>query len=113
MMASVILSIHAFVHEDYQYHIYKDTVYLMFSKTAWSMALCWVIYACENGYGGVVNWFLSMRIFTPLCRLSYGMYLMSMVQQFLSAINDHTGKYFSFQTTVSRQIHNFWLPSTL
>ena len=30
------------------------------SRAAWSLALCWVTLACVAGYGGPVDWILSI-----------------------------------------------------
>lgn len=45
------------------------------SRIAWSIAVCYMIIACIHDSGGVVNWFLSLPIFQPFSRLSYGIYL--------------------------------------
>ena len=34
-----------------------------------------MVFACHNGYGWVINDFLSMKIWIPLSRLSYAAYL--------------------------------------
>lgn len=41
----------------------------------WSLALCYIIFACLNGQGGIVNWFLSQPRWQPLSRLSFNIYL--------------------------------------
>merc|ERR1712200_112158 len=46
-----------------------------FSKLAWSFAMCWVIFACLKGMGGVINSFLSWGLWSPLAKLSYCIYL--------------------------------------
>lgn len=45
------------------------------SRIAWSIAVCYIIFACIHDSGGVVNWFLSLSIFQPFSKLSYGIYL--------------------------------------
>ncbi|CAB4011959.1 nose resistant to fluoxetine 6-like [Paramuricea clavata] len=42
---------------------------------AWGIILAWVTYACEYGYGGYVQEFLSARFWIPLGRLTYSTYL--------------------------------------
>lgn len=44
-------------------------------RIVWSLALCYVIYACVSGCGGYVNWFLSLPAWHPLSRLSFAMVL--------------------------------------
>ncbi|KAI8514089.1 hypothetical protein Bbelb_084130 [Branchiostoma belcheri] len=44
-------------------------------RLLWSAAICWVIYACSVGYGGIISEFLSWKLWQPLSRLSYIAYL--------------------------------------
>lgn len=53
----------------------ENIIYGTFSRFAWSLALAWVIFACHNGLGGLVNKFLSARFWIPLGRLTYCAYL--------------------------------------
>ena len=54
----------------------ENVSYITFSKFTWSLGLSFVIIGCHYGYGGLVNWFLSMKIWIPLSRLSYNAYLL-------------------------------------
>ena len=36
-----------------------NVIYAMLNRTAWSVCLAWVVFACVTGYGGVVNSLLS------------------------------------------------------
>lgn len=51
-------------------------LYASLSRVAWSLALAYIIYACVHGYGGPVNWFLSLSFWLPLSRLSYAIYIL-------------------------------------
>ena len=53
----------------------ENVIYLMFSRFAWGVGLALVVFACHNGYGGVVNTFLSMKSWIPLSRLTFTAYL--------------------------------------
>ncbi|XP_057365085.1 nose resistant to fluoxetine protein 6-like [Daphnia carinata] len=44
-------------------------------RTAWAIAVAWIVYACTRGYGGFVNRLLSWKGFLPLSRLSYCVFL--------------------------------------
>ncbi|CAG7722834.1 unnamed protein product [Allacma fusca] len=44
-------------------------------RFAWALCISWIIFACVNGYGGWVNKILSLKIFIPLGRLSFSIYL--------------------------------------
>ncbi|XP_072938954.1 nose resistant to fluoxetine protein 6-like isoform X2 [Epargyreus clarus] len=52
-----------------------DGLYNSFLRPTWAMSLGWIIFACAKGYGGPVNWFLSLRVWKLPARLSYAMYL--------------------------------------
>ena len=54
----------------------ENVIYLMFSRFAWGIGLALVVFACHNGYGGVINAFLSMKFWIPLSRLTFTAYLM-------------------------------------
>ncbi|XP_064458660.1 nose resistant to fluoxetine protein 6-like [Ornithodoros turicata] len=52
-----------------------NALYGGFHRVLWSLGLCWPAYACATGRGGYLNAFLSWKAFTPLSRLTYGVYL--------------------------------------
>lgn len=41
----------------------------------WSIAVCYIIFACIHGSGGPINTFLSLPMWQPISKLSYGIYL--------------------------------------
>ncbi|XP_076365804.1 nose resistant to fluoxetine protein 6-like [Tachypleus tridentatus] len=51
-------------------------LYAALYPTFWALALAWLIVACLNGYGGIINTFLSSSYFIRLDRLSYAVYLL-------------------------------------
>ena len=53
----------------------ENVMYFMFSRTVYSIGIALVIYACHNGYGGIINSFLSWRFWVPLSRLTFMAYL--------------------------------------
>jgi hypothetical protein len=71
-MAAVTFSSYSFLKEDGEMwtaagHAAYDTL----ARSAWGVAVCWVILACHNGYGGIIGRFLSWELFWPLSRLAY------------------------------------------
>ena len=54
----------------------ENVIYLMFSRFVWGIGLALVVFSCHNGYGGVINTFLSMKFWIPLSRLTFTAYLM-------------------------------------
>ncbi|XP_058446399.1 nose resistant to fluoxetine protein 6-like [Malaya genurostris] len=69
------------------YEIYKprgvdllgDAFYESLHRVAWVGCHMWLIFMCINGYGSVLNSFLSWAVWKPIARLSYCMYLIHYV----------------------------------
>ena len=53
----------------------EDVMYITFSRFTWGIALALVVFSCHNGYGGIINSFLSMGFWIPLSRLTFNAYL--------------------------------------
>lgn len=45
------------------------------SRVIWSIVLCYIIFACIHGSGGVINWFLSHRFWQPVNRLCFALFM--------------------------------------
>ncbi|KAL3870249.1 hypothetical protein ACJMK2_038326 [Sinanodonta woodiana] len=60
-----------------------SALYLSTARSAWSLALAWVIFACATGNGGFINTLLSWNVFVPLGRLTYCAYLIHPVVMYL------------------------------
>ena len=54
----------------------ENVLYITFSRLAWSLGLALIVIICHYGYGGIVNWFLSLSFWIPLSRISYNAYLL-------------------------------------
>ncbi|XP_061727277.1 O-acyltransferase like protein-like isoform X2 [Cydia pomonella] len=67
----------AFFHE----HQAARNAKLALYRSCWALALGWLIFACTQGYGGPVNWFLSLGLWRYVARVSYAMYLFSNILQ--------------------------------
>ena len=61
----------------------EEIAYQMFSRLSWSLGLAIVIYSCHNGYGWIINDFLSMKMWKPLNRLSLITYLIHPIVLFV------------------------------
>ena len=53
----------------------ENIMYYMFSRTGYSIGIALMIYVCHNGFGGVINKFLSWSFWVPLSKLNYMTYL--------------------------------------
>ncbi|XP_017083982.1 nose resistant to fluoxetine protein 6 [Drosophila eugracilis] len=81
-----------------------EAFYYTFTRLGWSMAICWVVFACMQGYGGLANSFLSSPLWQPLSRLSYSVFIWHMFIQEVNARSMRTNSYFSDY----RIMLNFW-----
>ena len=57
------------------FNLAENVVYYIFSRFTWALGLALLVFICHNGYGGVVNSFLSMNFWVPLSRLTFNAYL--------------------------------------
>lgn len=48
-------------------------------RPVWGLCICWVLWACHFGYGGIINSFLSIKYFVPISKLGYGIYMIHWV----------------------------------
>ncbi|XP_017077663.1 nose resistant to fluoxetine protein 6 [Drosophila eugracilis] len=72
-----------------------ESSYYTLTRVGWSLAVCWVIFACIQGYGGLANSFLSSPLWQPLSRLSYSAYIWHMFFMEINARSTRTNVYFS------------------
>ena len=59
----------------YKYSKWSVALYASTFPTIWSLSISWIIFACVNGFGGIVNKVLSFELFRPLSRIIYMTYL--------------------------------------
>ncbi|XP_071103106.1 O-acyltransferase like protein-like isoform X1 [Haliotis cracherodii] len=53
----------------------QTALYEALARPAWGLAVSWVIFSCSIGQGGYIGKFLSWNFFLPLCRITFGIYL--------------------------------------
>ncbi|XP_055842816.1 nose resistant to fluoxetine protein 6-like [Episyrphus balteatus] len=73
-------------------------------RVSWATAIAWITFACHNGFGGVVNSFLSHPLWQPLARLSYCLFLIHMTVMRINLGSYRTQIYVSEFVTIL----NFW-----
>ena len=71
----------------------EDISYQMFSRLAWSVGVAIITFVCHNGYGGIVNDFLSMKFWIPLSRLTFLTYLLHGVVLFVLVLTSRSPIY--------------------
>ncbi|XP_033221057.1 O-acyltransferase like protein-like [Belonocnema kinseyi] len=85
----------SFNEKDYEYDVAWEAIYGSISRPLWAFSLSWIIFASNNGYGGLVGKILSLPIFLPLSRISYCLYLVHMLIQIVITSSAKTAYYFS------------------
>ncbi|XP_051863889.1 nose resistant to fluoxetine protein 6-like isoform X1 [Drosophila albomicans] len=63
----------------------EQSFYYTLTRIAWPLSLCWVVFACMKGYGGLADSFLSSPLWQPLSRLSYSAYIFHV---YIELVND-------------------------
>ncbi|XP_043488913.1 nose resistant to fluoxetine protein 6-like [Polistes fuscatus] len=51
--------------------------YTALSRTVWAIGIAWVVIACCTNNGGIVNRILSWKVWIPLSRLTYAVYMIN------------------------------------
>ncbi|KAJ8731684.1 hypothetical protein PYW07_004848 [Mythimna separata] len=74
MMAFCIFTIYPVMQLEHTAQVF-DNFLNAYMRAIWAIGLGWVIFACVHGYGGPINWFLSLQIWKLPARLSYAVYL--------------------------------------
>ena len=78
----------------------ENIIYSAFHRFAWSCGVGWVIYACHNKAGGLVNTFLSWKVWIPLSRLTYGCYLLHIIVILFFTFSKETSTHYQDNTAV-------------
>lgn len=97
---------------DSEFHPIYYGLYDGLSRVCWSIALCYIIFACVHNAGGPVNRFLSHPLWQPLSRLSYSMYLVHLPVTIAMAATMKTPIYFTHLTLFETIISNY-IPTML
>ena len=77
LWAVALLSIFWLFHCRWQYSLSQTEyfVFVTFGRFFWAASLAIIVFACHNGYGWLVNSFLSMKLWIPLARMTFNAYL--------------------------------------
>lgn len=100
-MGSQIMFLPAAVN---QTSLLANAFYLAFYRNGWALATAWMIFACHNGTGGIIRWFLQLPQWQPLARMGLSLYLLHFMFQHFIIMNSKQPIYFDeFEL-----IHQFW-----
>ncbi|XP_059481439.1 O-acyltransferase like protein-like [Neocloeon triangulifer] len=85
-------------------------------RILWSCSLSWLIFACHKGFGGPINKFLSLKVWVPLSRLTYCVFLTHLSYMTMLAAAHKAESQFTFYDVILGyygDIALVWLPALL
>lgn len=85
--------------------VFENALYEAYARVSWAVGIAWIIFACVHGYGGPVDWFLSLTQWQPLARISYSIYIVHMQIQIGFLLASKTPGYFTDINMVRRITH--------
>ena len=105
-LLTIVLCFYPFqrLEENNTTSILGNAFYNAFFRVGWSCAVAWIIFACHNGSGGVIRWFLSLRQWQPIGRMGLSVYLVHRIYQIITILSQKQPLYFDFFA----QLHKFW-----
>lgn len=110
LMIAVVLTNYPLLQIDSEATPLQYGLYDALSRIAWSIALCYIIFACIRNSGGPINWFLSHPLWQPISRLSYSIYLTHIFIIWITMATTKTSLYFSEWIAVCAIVRiYFWL----
>ncbi|EDW45504.1 GM16810 [Drosophila sechellia] len=105
MLATVIFAVYPYTQSGAgDISALAGAFYLCCSRIAWPLALCWIIWACQNGLAPIVNEFLSWSFWQPLSKLSYCLYIWHLLVETVHIARIKTSLHFSDYDAILR----FW-----
>lgn len=91
----------AVFYSDYhKYNAFESSTYAGLYRSAWTLSVAWIAFACITGYGGPVDAFLSWKVFVPLSRLTYCTYLCQYVVLLINVGSSRVPAYLSGYTVI-------------
>jgi peptidoglycan/LPS O-acetylase OafA/YrhL len=81
-----------------------NAFYLAFYRNGWALASAWMVFACHNGTGGIIRWFLQLPQWQPLGRMGLSLYLLGFMFQHFMLMHAKQPVYFD----EIELIHSFW-----
>ncbi|XP_044737962.1 nose resistant to fluoxetine protein 6-like [Chrysoperla carnea] len=76
VMLYIIFGNYPGLDDNFQYSRLYNSLFTGFHRNLWALGLSWIVFACIHGYGGPVNWFLSLSVFQFFAKLTYCLYLL-------------------------------------
>ncbi|XP_045517699.1 nose resistant to fluoxetine protein 6-like [Pieris brassicae] len=93
-LAYLYLTIYMMVQLPYKF-TYYDLFFNIVMRAIWAAVVGWIVLACRLGYGGVLNWFLSLQMWKLPSRVSYGVYMIHLQVILISTSGAVQPRYFT------------------
>ncbi|KAJ6633818.1 Nose resistant to fluoxetine protein 6, partial [Pseudolycoriella hygida] len=87
VLLTIILCHYPFIQLDNNPSKLANALYNSCFRIGWSYSVAWIIFACQNGSGGIVRWFLSWKEWQPLGKLGLSIFLVHRLYQIITVIN--------------------------
>lgn len=81
---------------------FSNAFYNSTARIGWSFAISWILFACQNGSGGTVRWFLSLKEWQPLDKMGSSIYLVHRLYQIITTFNQKQPIYLDFFTQTQK-----------
>uniref|UniRef100_A0A6P4FRH3 Uncharacterized protein LOC108053849 n=1 Tax=Drosophila rhopaloa TaxID=1041015 RepID=A0A6P4FRH3_DRORH len=105
LVATVIFAVYPYTQDGVEdISPLAGAFYLCCSRIAWPLALCWIIWACQNGLAPIINDFLSWTFWQPLSKISYCLYIWHLLVETVHIARIKTSLHFSDYDAILR----FW-----
>lgn len=94
-MCAVIFANYPLTQNRFELPPFVFGLYYGLGRIAWSIAVSYIIFACNFNYGGIISEFLSHSLWQPLSKLSFGVFLFHFPLQMLILANETAPPYLS------------------
>lgn len=81
---------------------FGNALYNTCFRVAWAYGIAWIIFACQNGSGGIVRWFLSLKEWQPIGRMGLSIYLVHRCYHVVTFINEKRPIYWDFFSEIQK-----------
>lgn len=89
---------------DYPASQLANSFWFALTRNNWGYSIAWIIFACHNGSGGIIKWFLELPIWKPFGRMSLSFYLVHSLYQMVTTGSNKVPLHFSTRHVVSKNI---------
>lgn len=97
-LSVIVLMGHIFAtpYVSYTSTLVANAIFMSTHRIAWSLALAYIIFACENlKSGSIVRWFLSHSYWKPIGTMGLSLYITHVIYMMLTMMNQRQSFIFS------------------